>query len=414
MKRLLNKPFSWAILFSIILIGTSTLVLLDTFVIPKSYTKAVVNNNAVLSSNSKTVVSSSSNNETSETNPKPTTIAETPNPTDKKASASVTPIQEKKKSKKVTKKKGSSKAKKSFGKGNTASVAKAVNTKASIKDNQSEKRENRKSSNKSMKTNTSAKSGETKKSSQNISSEVITEDNYYKDSNIEIKFETLRQFNTTVHIADVKISDISYLKAAFANDTYGRNIKLATSDIAECHNAIFAVNGDFYGFRDYGYVLRNGTLYRDATGDSQDLIINNKGDFICIDERETSVSSLDLNSIWQIFSFGPVLINDGELKVDKSSEVVQSMRSNPRTAIGMIAPLHYLFVVSDGRTREERGLSLYELATIMKNEGCSVAYNLDGGGSSTMYFNGNIINNPTDGYNHSQRKVSDIVYIGDQ
>ena len=72
------------------------------------------------------------------------------------------------------------------------------------------------------------------------------------------------------------------------------------------------------------------------------------------------------------------------------------MNSNPRTAIGQISPLHYLFVVSDGRTGESAGLSLLELAQIMQERGCAVAYNLDGGGSSTMWFNGAIVNKPTD------------------
>ena len=88
------------------------------------------------------------------------------------------------------------------------------------------------------------------------------------------------------------------------------------------------------------------------------------------------------------------------------------MASNPRTAIGKIGDNHYVFVVSDGRTSESKGLSLYQLATFMKKLNCITAYNLDGGGSSTLYFNGNIINNPVSMGKSSERKVSDIVYIG--
>ena len=89
------------------------------------------------------------------------------------------------------------------------------------------------------------------------------------------------------------------------------------------------------------------------------------------------------------------------------------MSSNPRTAIGVIDDLHYVFVVSDGRTSESEGLTLYQLANFMQNLGVKTAYNLDGGGSSTMYFNGQVINNPTtNGNKISERSVSDIVYIG--
>ena len=86
--------------------------------------------------------------------------------------------------------------------------------------------------------------------------------------------------------------------------------------------------------------------------------------------------------------------------------------SNPRTALGILEPLHYLFVVSDGRTEESQGLTLYQLAEFMQTLGTTIAYNLDGGGSSTMFFNGEIINNPTtNGRSIQERRVSDIVYI---
>ena len=72
----------------------------------------------------------------------------------------------------------------------------------------------------------------------------------------------------------------------------------------------------------------------------------------------------------------------------------------------------YVFVVSDGRTSESQGLSLKQLAEFMKELNVTTAYNLDGGGSSTMYFNGQIINKPTtNGRNIEEREVSDIVYL---
>jgi exopolysaccharide biosynthesis protein len=93
--------------------------------------------------------------------------------------------------------------------------------------------------------------------------------------------------------------------------------------------------------------------------------------------------------------------------------VGKAKASNPRTAIGVIDNLHYLFVVSDGRTSASEGLSLYQLANFMQSLNVKTAYNLDGGGSSTMYFNGTVINNPTTSGRHiSERSVSDIVYIG--
>ena len=96
-----------------------------------------------------------------------------------------------------------------------------------------------------------------------------------------------------------------------------------------------------------------------------------------------------------------------------NAEVQEKIGSWMRTAIGIIDELHYVFIVSDGRTDESEGLSLYELAEFMQSLGTTVAYNLDGGGSSTMVFNGEVINNPTtNGKSIKERSVSDIVYIG--
>ena len=237
---------------------------------------------------------------------------------------------------------------------------------------------------------------------------VITENSYH-DKNIDITIETLREKETTFYVADIVIKDVNYLKTAFAKNTYGRNIKEISSLIAMEHKAIFAINGDYYGFRDSGYVLRNGVLYRDIPGDSPALGINNEGSFIIIDNDE---SWLENNTIWQVLSFGPLLIIDGQIVVDKTTKVPQEWKSNPRTAIGQVSALHYIAIVSDGRTPESAGFSLLALAEEFAKRNCTIAYNLDGGGSSTMYFNGNVINIPTDGKIKKERPQSDIIYVG--
>jgi exopolysaccharide biosynthesis protein len=238
-----------------------------------------------------------------------------------------------------------------------------------------------------------------------------TTDNSYQDENIKITIETVRKYDTTMYVADIQASDVSYLKTALANDTYGRNIKATTSSMAEANNAIFAINGDYYGFRDAGYVLRNGTVYRD-TASGEGLVIDKEGNLSVISESDVSMKSLSEKGAWQVLSFGPGLVENGKVTVDSSSEVGQSKNSNPRTAIGQVSKLHYIVIVSDGRTDESAGLSLLQLAEELKARGCTTAYNLDGGGSSTMYFNGQIVNKPTDGRKIGERQVSDIVYFG--
>ena len=131
--------------------------------------------------------------------------------------------------------------------------------------------------------------------------------------------------------------------------------------------------------------------------------------FVC----DVSAEELLENGAWQVFSFGPALITDGTVSVSEGEEVGQAMASNPRTAIGILGEGHYVMVVSDGRSEESEGLTLYELAQFMDSLGAETAYNLDGGGSSTMVFNGELINHPTtSGNSVKERSVSDIVYIG--
>lgn len=113
-------------------------------------------------------------------------------------------------------------------------------------------------------------------------------------------------------------------------------------------------------------------------------------------------------------AFGSGLVENGETAVSEGEEVSKSMSSNPRTAIGWISDTHYVMLVSDGRTSESEGLSLYELAEFMESLGCETAYSLDGGGSSTMYYQGEVVNNPTTGGDRiEERSVSDIVYVGE-
>lgn len=247
--------------------------------------------------------------------------------------------------------------------------------------------------------------------------QAVTTEDTYKDENISITLNEYRVNDTTVYAADVELSSPDYLKTALAQGLYGRNVKQETSGIAEDNNAVLAINGDYYGARESGYVIKNGVLYRDeASAGREDLVIYKDGSYEIISEDEVSAEELMEKGAVQTFSFGPALVDGGSIAVETNEEVGQAMASNPRTAIGIIDENHYVFVVSDGRTDESEGLSLHELADFMKELGCETAYNLDGGGSSTMYFNGNVVNNPTGGgaghKSGSERSVSDIVYIG--
>ena len=237
-------------------------------------------------------------------------------------------------------------------------------------------------------------------------------DTTYQDENISISMSEFVQYDTVIYVADIRLSSIEYLKTAFAENTYGKNITAKTSEIASEHNAILAINGDYYGAQEKGYVIRNGILFREKSNSEDVLCVYADGTMAVADPDTVTAQELADSGVWQAFSFGPGLLENGQITVTQDQEVGRSKASNPRTAIGMIAPGHYVFVVSDGRTEDSAGLSLYQLAQIMQSLGVQVGYNLDGGGSSTMVFMGEIVNNPTTGGRIKERSVSDIVYIG--
>lgn len=236
----------------------------------------------------------------------------------------------------------------------------------------------------------------------------------YSDDNIKITITEYERNDTIIHVADVQVTSAEYLQTAFAQSAYGKNVTDTTSSMAEENEAILAVNGDYYGARNSGYVIRDGVLYRSTSaGDQEDLVIWSDGSFSIINESEVTAEELVEQGAMEVLSFGPALIMDGQISVDENDEVGKAMASNPRTAIGVIDDLHYVFIVSDGRTEESEGLSLYELAEFCQELGVTTCYNLDGGGSSTMVFNGTLINTPTTtGRGSKERSVSDIVYIG--
>lgn len=221
----------------------------------------------------------------------------------------------------------------------------------------------------------------------------------------------------TYYVADVVLGDATDLRSAFANDQFGENITETTSAIAADNNAILAINGDYYGFRDTGIVIRNGVVYRDEPA-REGLVFFQDGSVEIYDETTTSAEELLAEGAWNTLSFGPAIVSDGqvidgidEVEIDTNFGNHSIQGAQPRTAVGVIDENHLVFVVVDGRdTGYSRGVTLPELAEIMISLGATTAYNLDGGGSSTMYFAGEVVNQPSNG---GERGTSDVFYVAD-
>ena len=219
----------------------------------------------------------------------------------------------------------------------------------------------------------------------------------------------------TYYTADITVTDATAIRSAFADNEYGTSITARPSQMAAEHDAVLAVNGDYYGFRTDGILIRNGAVYRDD-GVRDGMVFYTDGRCEIYDETSTSARALLDAGAWNTLSFGPALIRDGQIPAGIDSVEVDTNFGNhsiqgtqPRTALGWVGSGHYLLVVVDGRDEGySRGATMTELARIMADLGCRVAYNLDGGGSSAMYWGGRIINQPSNG---GERATSDILYI---
>ena len=162
--------------------------------------------------------------------------------------------------------------------------------------------------------------------------------------------------------------------------------------------------------------MRNGVLYRDA-GARQGLALHRDGSMRLYDETATTGSRLVDDGVWQTWSFGPGLVEDGavrdgidDVEVDTNVGNHSVQGRQPRTALGMVEPNHLIVVVVDGRSPGySRRVGMSELAQLFVDRGAQVAYNLDGGGSSTMVFDGDVVNDPPG--RGQERGTSDILYV---
>ncbi|WP_082309369.1 phosphodiester glycosidase family protein [Leucobacter musarum] len=221
----------------------------------------------------------------------------------------------------------------------------------------------------------------------------------------------------TYYVADVQLGDATDLRSAFAQNQFGENITETTSEIAADNGAVFAINGDYYGFRDTGIEIRNGVVYRDE-GAREGLAFYTDGSVRVYDETQTDAATLLADGVWNTLSFGPAIVEDGavvdgieSVEVDTNFGNHSIQGEQPRTAVGVIDDNHLVFVVVDGRDPGySRGVTMTELAGIMQDLGATTAYNLDGGGSSTMVFDGEVLNQPSNG---GERGTSDILYVAE-
>lgn len=217
-------------------------------------------------------------------------------------------------------------------------------------------------------------------------------------------------------VASVAVTDAKVVRSAFAEDTFGENITETPSTIASAHDAVLAINGDYYGFRSTGIVLRNGVVHRDEPVRDA-LVLYTDGRVEIVDETTTSAQELLEDGAWNVLSFGPAVVVDAavpdgieDVEIDTNIGNHSIQGQQPRTAVGARENGDLVLMVVDGRAEGySRGATLPELGQLLLDEGCVTGYNLDGGGSSTMLFDGELVNRPRGGT--EERATSDILYV---
>lgn len=230
----------------------------------------------------------------------------------------------------------------------------------------------------------------------------------YEDGSLSVRIETIREHDTNIVVARVKIADPSQIRTAMSA-RYGSNSNALPHKLAQRVNAVLAINGDFFSFNYTGYLVRQGELYRDRTHEKFDvLIIDDKGDFhILVDPTEEQTHGFE-GKIINSFNFGPALVKDGEIITTTKELNVGLYKETQRMGIGQIGPLEYICVATEGPEQKgSDGLTVAEFAQLMKDLGAVQAYNLDGGSSSAMMLGGEKIN----ARGGKQRPICDLLYF---
>lgn len=237
-------------------------------------------------------------------------------------------------------------------------------------------------------------------------------ENGYEDETLSVTMERVWVGDAQFNVARVKIADPSQLRIGLAAP-FGTKKTNRVSTIARDNNAVVAIGGDYFANEEGGYVVRMGEAYRKKPLKSRDMLVtDSKGNFHILKNSDATQLQALMEAedpIVNVFNFGPALVIDGVLQEMPETYKYNINGKEPRCAIGQLGELEYLLVVVDGRgAADSEGCGVATLAQFMYDQGCTQAYNLDGGNSALMYFNGENYSRKSF---EAERSVSDIIYF---
>ena len=222
--------------------------------------------------------------------------------------------------------------------------------------------------------------------------------------------------NSAVSFGEIKTAHGSQIRRCIANNSYGSDVQLYASDMARDVNAVIALNGDFYAFRKMGVTVYGRRLYRNEGKNLDTCFVTAAGDLLFahrgeLQSDEDTRRFIDEHDVIFSLSFGPVLVENGELKSPESYGSYPIGEINniySRSGIGQLGERHYLIATLGEQGPYNTRAQLYTFAGYLAAKGCEKAYALDGGQTAVMIFNGKTFNRVDW---DSERTMSDIVYF---
>lgn len=235
----------------------------------------------------------------------------------------------------------------------------------------------------------------------------------YSSPNLSIDIQKHQDTKTLLvyYVAHIRTRGNEGLLPGFGNGKPPGSA-LLPSLIAQEYKAVYAQNGDYFADmrNPTGVVIREGKVYRDNKA-ADTLAVMPDGTLRVYAAGEINAAGLQALGVQNTYSFGPGLIHEGAINPNLKNQ--RLYRDNPRSGIGMVEKDHYVAIVVEGRDTASKGVTLDEYAKLFADEGCTEAYNFDGGASSCMVFMGQTLNTPTDRLTTKTfRRVPDVIMFG--
>ena len=235
---------------------------------------------------------------------------------------------------------------------------------------------------------------------------------YYDDTILVITWKQVID-RVMYTLSEVRIAHPSQFRRFLAGGEFGSDKLYITTDMAKSVNSVVACSGDYYRFRRYGAVVYEGQLRR-FEGESVDTcFINEDGNLLFAYRGDLKTEAeakkfIEDNKVRFSMAFGPIIVDGGKPVPPKSYPLGETNDTYSRAGLAQVDELHYLLISCGGEGGYENRHTIAEFADAVASFGVDKAYALDGGQTTVIAMNGELINSVDFGY---QRQISDIIYF---